>query len=128
MKRNTKIVAGQLDEGTYVQMVTTFDDGRVSTSSGKYDGVRLSNGEDYLYFRDGQINGHPQSMFGFPVAGLDADVVPMSDPDENRADLLEALDRFEDLATAGEAIAAADWILERIDNFRVLLGGKRSDN
>lgn len=67
------------------EIVTTFDSTPVvgervtyrtvgpwftGTGSGIYDGVRPSqhSGEPCHYFRDGEINGTPQTLHGFPVA------------------------------------------------------------
>jgi hypothetical protein len=53
------------------QLVTGHSDGPGyhSTWSGIYEGVRPSewDGQPYHYFRDGEINGTPQSHFGHPV-------------------------------------------------------------
>ena len=72
----TTIESGRLVVGEHVTMSGTLKVRRgvrcVATSSGVFDGVRASewDGTLYVYFRDGEINGHPQSLFGYPADRL----------------------------------------------------------
>lgn len=81
MNANTTVTAGSLTKGAHVALLTKGAD-YTATSSGTYDGVRLSQDRDedpdthtlYLYFVDGEINGGAQSIHGCPLDKLD--VVP----------------------------------------------------
>lgn len=68
-----EITNGDLTTGAWVEGASTSGSHR-ATWAGTYDGERPSqhDGIPYRYFRNGHINGHPQVIFGFPVAQFSA--------------------------------------------------------
>jgi hypothetical protein len=59
-----------LNESHIGKMVQIKDNRFNSISAGIYVGTKPSewDGELCCYFKDGHINGVPQSLFGFPIA------------------------------------------------------------
>lgn len=53
-------------QGEWVEMTTALPRGRTGVQAGFYVGCWEDEGELYFFFRDGHINGHKQSQFGFP--------------------------------------------------------------
>lgn len=66
-----KITHGSMIVGQRVAGITEGTDGERSwtaTWRGEYVGSWMDEGELYNYFRDGEVNGMPQSCFGHPAA------------------------------------------------------------
>lgn len=56
----------ELKPGEWVEMTFTLPRGRTGKKAGFYVGCWDDEGRSYFFFRDGHINGHKQSQFGFP--------------------------------------------------------------
>ncbi|AEK08612.1 hypothetical protein SEA_AKHILA_63 [Mycobacterium phage Akhila] len=77
---STKVLAGYLKPGETVEMESTRTNrrtgkviGNPSRGSGVFVGdYRSDDGQMYFMFRDGEVNGHRQSLFGYPVANFSA--------------------------------------------------------
>ncbi|AWH13771.1 hypothetical protein SEA_KENUHA5_69 [Mycobacterium phage Kenuha5] len=76
---STKVLSGYLKPGETVEMESISTDrhtgkvGNPSRSSGIFVGdYRSDDGQMYFMFRDGEMNGHRQSLFGYPVANFSA--------------------------------------------------------
>jgi hypothetical protein len=77
MQITNRIITGELTAGTWVEIEGTITEGnkaRGTTQAGYFVETRPTDwddsGELYHYFRDGHINGTPQSIFGLPAKRL----------------------------------------------------------